>query len=327
MSTIFEQLSSFLPNLKENVSLKEYSTFKIGGIARYFLIPENEAQLKIAIQKALDLKINFSILGGGSNTLINSQGFDGLVIVYKNQPRLEDFVPIKTDEYFFVEASADWPLFFLTEQAKISGLSGMEWAIGIPGTIGGAINGNAGAFGTAIGDAILGVQVLEIKNGFVSEKFFTPEDCIFMYRSSVFKNNPNLIILSARIKLEKKELEEIKKKMEDNIEHRKNKHPKGFSVGSIFKNYDAAVSSDIINKYPELDGYLSKGAIPAGYLIDQCGLLGATIGGAKVSSEHGNFIINANNASSDDVIRLIAMMKKEVENKFGIKLEEEIKII
>lgn len=324
MAEIFEELKQLLPELKENIELKKYSTFQIGGLAKYFLIAKNETELKIAVQKALDLKINFKILGGGSNTLINSHGFDGLFIVYKNNPRPEDFMPIQLGEDYFIEAQADWPLFFLVNEAAEAGLSQMEWGVGIPGTVGGAINGNAGAFGVSLGDLVESVNVLEIKDGVVVEKVFTRDQCIFQYRNSVFKNNPNLIILSARIKLKRAKQEEVKKKIAEHLAHRQGKHPKGFSIGSIFKNYVGAID---LKEHPELKEFADKGAVPAGYLIEGCGLKGKTIGGAKISEEHANFIINEDNATSEDVLALIDLTEKEVEKKFKIKLEKEVKVI
>jgi UDP-N-acetylmuramate dehydrogenase len=327
MDKIFEELNRLLPDVKKNVELKNYSTFRIGGLAKYFFIAQNEIELKIAIQKALDLKINFVILGGGSNTLISSQGFDGLAIVYKNSRTMDDFLPVELNGEFFVEASADWPLHFLVEQASICGLSGMEWAVGIPGTVGGAVNGNAGAFGVEIGDMVLGVQVLEIKNSYIAEKFFSPEECEFEYRQSIFKLNPKLIILSARIRFRKDDATKIKKQISDHIAHRQGKHPNGFSIGSIFKNYIGEVREDVLNKYPELLKQADKGSISAGYLIEQCGLKGREINDAKISEEHANFIVNLGNATSEDVLAMICLIENEVKAKFGIELEKEIKVI
>jgi UDP-N-acetylmuramate dehydrogenase len=325
MAEFFEELKQKLSGLEKNISLKEYSTFRIGGLAKYFLIASNEADLKIAIQTALDFKIDFLILGGGSNTLISTKGFDGLIIIYKNSQRPEDFFPVQSNGQYFVEAMADWPLSFLINQTLEAGLSGMEWGIGIPGTVGGAINGNAGAFGKSIGESIEGVQVLEIKNNIFLEKFIGLKDCEFGYRSSIFKKNKNLIILSAKIKLEKKDSQKIKEKITENLAKRK-KHPQGFSLGSVFKNYEGLINSEVLKKYPELDSFPEK-IIPAGYLIDQCGLRGKEIGGAIISNEHANFILNKNNATSEDVLQLINLAKKEVKKKFKINLEEEIKII
>lgn len=322
---ILEELRKCIPEVKENIELKDYSTFKIGGKAKYFLISKNKKELKLAIEKAIELGINWKILGGGSNTLINSNGFDGLVIVFKNSAVKADFVPIKLDEEnYYIETRGDWPLFFLVNESAENNLSGVEWAVGIPGTVGGAINGNAGAFNQSIGDSIEEVEALEIKNDFVFEKYFTKNDCDFSYRNSIFKKNNNLIILSAKIKLEKSDTKKIKEKIKENIERRSSKQPKGFSVGSIFKNYIGVVDEEIINQYPEIKTFQEKGSISAGYLIEECGLKGVSVGGATISSEHANFIINNGNASSDDVWALIDLIKKQVKNKFKINLEEEI---
>jgi len=321
----FEELKNVLPEIKENISLKDYSTFRIGGIAKYFLIAKNKEELKIAIKKAKELKIPFKLLGAGSNTLIDSNGFDGLVIVFKSAPKSEDFIIQTENDFCVVQVEASWPLFFLVSEAEKNSLTGLEWAVMIPGTLGGAINGNAGAFGQSIGEQVIEVEVLEINDDSIQEKVLQNQDCDFRYRFSVFKNNPNFLILSAKIKLKKGDGEAIKEQVKENLAHRQGKHPKGFSVGSIFKNYTGEISEAILNEYSDLKNMLSKGQVPAGYLIDQCGLKGKTIGGAKVSDEHANFIINNNNASSDDVLMLIDLIKKEVQNKFGIVLEEEIK--
>lgn len=321
----FEELKNVLPGIKENVSLKDYSTFRIGGMAKYFLIVKNKEELKITIKKALELKIPFKLLGAGSNTLIDSNGFDGLVIVFKSAPKPEDFIIQTEDDFCIVQVEAPWPLFFLVQEAERNSLTGLEWAVMIPGTLGGAINGNAGAFGQSIGEQVIEVEALEINDNSIQEKVLQNQDCDFKYRFSVFKNNPNFLILSAKIRLKKGEGEIIRKQVMENLAHRQGKHPKGFSVGSIFKNYTGEISEAILNQYPDLKNMLSKGQVPAGYLIDQCGLKGKTIGGAKLSDEHANFIINDNNATSEDVLNLIVLIKKEVEEKFGIILEEEIK--
>ena len=324
MTDIKQEFKKFLPRFQENVVLKNYSTFHIGGTARYFLKAENETELKLAIQKALDLNIDFRILGGGSNTLINSQGFNGLVIIYKNNPQPKDFMPVKINEDYFVEAEADWPLHFLVNESAEAGFSGLEWAVGIPGSVGGAINGNAGAFGIAIGDILETINVLEIKNGIVFENVYNKQDCEFEYRKSIFKNNKNLIILSAKIILKRSKPEDIKNKIAENLARRQNHIPTGFSIGSIFRNYTGEID---LEKHPELKDFVDRGAIPAGYLIEQCGLKGKVIGGAKISDKHANFIINTGKANSKDVLELINLIKNEVRKKFNIELEEEIKFI
>jgi UDP-N-acetylmuramate dehydrogenase len=324
---ISEELKKCFPAVQENVILKDYSTFRIGGPAKYFFSPTNKIELKSAIEKAIELGIDWKILGGGSNTLIDSNGFDGLVILLKNNPAKEDFNFTKqADGSCRAEVIACWPLFFLISQSVENDLSGMEWAIGIPGTIGGAINGNAGAYNQEIAEQVEGVEALQIKNDFVAERYFTKEDCKFGYRDSIFKNDPSLIILSAKIGLKQGDPQKIKERIKENMEKRNAKQPRGFSVGSVFKNYTGSVSEEISDQYPQIRIFMEKGSISAGYLIEQCGLKGVNVGGAMISNEHANFIINHNNASSGDVLALIDLIKKEVRNKFGLELREEIKI-
>ena len=149
------------------------------------------------------------------------------------------------------------------------------------------------------------VKVLEVKDNQIIEKNFSKEDCKFSYRNSIFKNNPNLIIISAILELKKDSEENVKQKIKNNLSKRMSKQPKGFSIGSIFKN-----GEDFF----------------AGELIEKAGLKGLQIGDAKISDEHANFIINLGKATSDDVLELIKIVKKEVKEKFSIDLEEEIKI-
>jgi len=202
-----------------------------------------------------------------------------------------------------IEVNASISLNYLVN--KLDSYTGLEWAIGIPGTLAGAINGNAGAFGVEISELIKQVKVLEVKNKKIIEREFSKKDCNFGYRNSIFKNNYNLIITSAILELEKGNTEEIKKNIKNNLSKRILKQPKGFSIGSIFKNGDN---------------------FSAGELIEKAGLKGKQIGDAKIAEDHANFIINLGNATSDDVLSLIKIIKKEVEEKFLIKLEEEIKI-
>jgi len=284
-----------MEGLKENVLLSKYSTFRIGGPAKYLIEVNDPKGLKRAIEKALDLDLKFLVIGGGSNILFSSKGYDGMVVVFNlgNNFLIDDNL---------IEVSASTPLNYLVN--KLDSYTGLEWAVGIPGTVAGAINGNAGAFGGEMSESIKKVKVLEVRDKKIIEREFSKEDCNFGYRKSIFKNNPDLIITSAILELEKGNTEEIKQKIKNNLSKRILKQPKGFSIGSIFKNGDN---------------------FSAGELIEKAGLKGAQIGGAKISEDHANFIINLGDATSDDVLALIKIIKKEVEEKFLIKLEEEIK--
>ena len=320
---VFEDLKNEFPRLEEDVMLKDYTTFRIGGPAKYFLRTSDKKELKKVIERAIKENINFLVIGGGSNTLFSSKGFDGLVIVYKvenikERPLIEKI----GDDYFKVDATI--PLSSLIMEMR--SFSGLEWGVGIPGTLGGAINGNAGAIGESIADSVESVDVLEIKNGEVLEKTFNKKECCFGYRTSIFKNNQELLIVSVELKLSKGEENEIQERIKSNLEIRKAKQPKGFSVGSVFKNYNGKISDLIVSGYPELKSFNEKGIIPAGLLISLSGLKGKKIGDAKISEEHANFIINLGNATSDDVMSLINLIKKTVKENFSIDLEEEIKI-
>ncbi len=305
--------------MKKNVELSDYSSFKIGGRARYLIKIGDKKELEKAIEKALKEKIPFFVLGGGSNTLISDKDFDGLVIVFKNE---KPDISIKEKGIIEVEASA--LLSFLVN--RLDNFTGLEWAVGIPGTLGGAINGNAGAFGHSISDCIEKVEVLDVSKGKIEKRKLEKKDCQFGYRTSIFKNNPQLIILSAELKLKKDEKEKIKERIKENKEKRK-VHPQGFSLGSIFKNYYGELDKTIIKKYPQLKQFQEKnGFISAGLLIEEAGLKGIRIGDAEISSEHANFIINLGKAKSENVLKLISLIKKEVKKKFLIDLEEEIQI-
>ncbi|MBI2041678.1 MAG: UDP-N-acetylmuramate dehydrogenase [Candidatus Nealsonbacteria bacterium] len=292
--------------IQKNVLLKEYTTFKIGGPAKYFCAVENKEDLIRAVSFAKKEKIPLFILGGGSNLLVSDEGFKGLVIKIENCK-----LKIVNSR---VIAGAGVSLAKLVSITSNAGLSGMEWASGIPGaTVGGAIRGNAGAFGAEMKDITKTVIVLEIQNpkskiqnnNFkIKIRNFNNKDCRFSYRSSIFKENPDLIIFSCE--LEMKRGDKVKEKVKEILSYRKEKHPAEPSAGSIFKNLENIRARD---------------------LIEKAGLKGRTIGGAQISEHHANFIVNLGGAKSKDVLDLIDLAKKEVKNKFGIEIEEEIKYL
>jgi len=296
-------LDKHLPKIQKNVSLAEYTTFRIGGKARYFLTVQTKEELFEAISIAKKLKLPFFILGGGSNLLVSDSGYKGMVI----KIQMNNFFVLPSGK-IFAEAGAK-----LSDLVKISfkkGLTGMEWAAGIPrATVGGAIYGNAGGFGQSIKNIVEGVEVLDLKSFKV--KNFKNKDCKFGYRESIFKKNNNLIILSATFKLKKAEKEKIKGLMEKYLEHRKTIQPLNYpSAGSVFKN-------------PKTKNKNLK----AGELIEKCGLKGKRMGRAKISEKHANFIVNLGGAKEKDVKNLINLMKKQVKDKFGITLEEEVRFL
>lgn len=312
-------IKNLLPGLKEKVILAEYTTFKIGGPAKYFFVAESEINLIKIIKFARQEKIPFFVFGEGSNLLISDKGFCGLAIKIKNSE-----IKIKKTKIY---AQAGANLGNVLRVCAKNGLTGLEWAAGIPGTVGGAIYGNAGAFGSSIRDSISAVRVLNFGKGGIVQKF-SNKKCKFGYRDSIFKNNKNLFILSAEFAFKKGKCEEIKKTIKDNIKKRSKKQPKEFSAGSIFKNQKSVKKNkELIKNNPELEKFLIKNSIPAAVLIERSGLSGKKMGRARVSTVHANFIINSGGAKAKDVKKLIDLIKKKVKNKFNVDLEEEIRII
>jgi UDP-N-acetylmuramate dehydrogenase len=315
----FKELRNILPNVKRNVKLAPYTTFKIGGVAKYFYKANNRENLIKAILIAKRYNLPFFILGGGSNILISDKGFEGLVIKCQMSNVKCQNSKIKTE--------SGTPLALVVTITEKNNLTGLEWTIGIPGTIGGAIAGNAGAFGKSMADVVEEVEVFNAKNEKV--KILKKKDCKFSYRESIFKKNKNLIILSATLKLKKEKRLKIKKRMKEYLEHRKETQPLNLpSIGSIFKNPKSKIKNPkLLKQFPKLKEFNRKKEIPAAWLIEKCDLKGKKIGKAQISKKHANFIVNLNGAFAKDVKKLIELIKKKVKKIFKIQLKEEIEYL
>lgn len=283
-----------IKKMLENEKLCKHTTFGIGGKAKYFWMVRSEKDFLEGLEFSRKEKIPFFVLGGGSNILVSDKGFNGLVIKNEN-------AGIKKLGKDFLEVGSGTNLGSLVEFATEQNLFGLEGLFGIPGTVGGAIVGNAGVKESFIGDILESVRVLT-NRGEIFE--IDQKDADFSYRSSRFQKTGE-IILSAKIKLEKSDKSEIERRIKKTISMRQNQ-PKGKSAGCIFKN-------------PK------KGF--AGYYLDRAGLKGTQIGGAKVSEKHANFIINVGGAKASDVLQLIHLCKEKVREKFGVSLEEEIVLL
>jgi UDP-N-acetylmuramate dehydrogenase len=282
--------------LKQKTVLAPYTTFRIGGKADLFFLAEKPEELIFAVRTARKLSLPFFVLGGGSNVLISDSGFKGLVI--KNECR-----QVWIEEKKVTCQSG----VLLTDVVNLTcqhSLSGLEFAAGIPGTVGGAIRGNAGAFGESIADILERAVVLspngEIKE--VDRDFFQ-----FGYRQSILKRTGE-VLLSATFQLKSRNNEQIEKKIEDNLQKREERLPwREKSAGCFFKN--------IVQ---------SETKISAGLLLDRMGAKGMREGGAEVSTKHANFLINSGNARADDIVRLARKLKSKVKEKYDIDLEEEV---
>ncbi len=312
-------------NIQKNVPLAPYTTFRIGGPAKFFVEVKSEEELLEALRYAKDNNLKFFIMGNGSNLLVGDKGFSGLVIKLQITCLAGRQASYKLRKNI-IEANASVPLAMVVNLSVQNSLTGMEWAAGIPGTIGGAVRGNARAYGKNTGMAVEKVKVLDA--GDMKIKNFNKEECKFTYWGSVFKSNPNLIILLAIFRLRPGNKDESQKIIRDTVAKRIAAQPQEVgSPGSFFLN--PLVSDKKLRKEFELDrGVGCKGDnLPAGWLIKQAGLKGKKIGGAMVSEKHANFVVNTGQASAEDVIILVSIIKQRVRDKFGIELVEEVQYL
>jgi len=319
MKQRIQQLEQILQKkIKKEHSLSNYTTYKIGGPAKYFFLAENNEDLVKAVTFSKKLKIPHFILAGGSNLLISDQGYNGLVIF--NQAK--DII-FKDDNR--VVADAGVKLMDLVIQTTEKGLSGLENLAGIPGSVGGAIRGNAGAWGSEIADHIIGVEIMRGSEQFILDNL----QCDFKYRDSIFKHNNDLII-SAEFRLVKSLKVESKNIIKEILEKRKDGQPLECpSAGCVFKNILInSENQEQVNNINDLPvKFLEYKKIPTAWLIEQAGLKGEKIGDAQVSEKHANFIVNLDKATAKDVVELISEIKTKVKEKFDLELEEEIKYL
>jgi UDP-N-acetylmuramate dehydrogenase len=318
---IYNKLKAELPEIKKNVLLKDFTTFKIGGFAKYFLVVKSREVLIKVIKLVKENNIPIFVLGGGSNLLISDKGFNGMIIKIQNSKF--ELVSRNT-----IKADAGVNFSRLVAFSLENSLSGFEWAGGIPGmTVGGAVYGNAQAFGIKTSELIKEVEVFDIKKNKIF--YLNKEQCKFSLKTSTFKRNRNLIILSAVFVLSTEDRNLIQEKIKEFLSHRKKNHPVNFpSAGSVFVNLEKIIKNKaLLKKYPELISMNNRGIIPAGFLIEKCGLKCKKIGKAQISEKHCNFIINLGGAKAQDVLKLIKLAKQKVKKVFNISLETEIQYL
>lgn len=284
--------------VKFNEPLKKYTTFKIGGKADALVEPENEQDIINCVKFCKENNILLRVLGNGSKVLIKDSGMRGVVL---HMGKTYAKYSIDGDKIY---ATAGVALPFLSVMAKNASLSGLEFACGIPASVGGAIYMNAGAYGSEMSNVVTETTYLDDKLNICT---VTGDEHGFGYRQSIFKAHPEYIILSCKMKLNKADIKDIENKMKENRDARMLKQPLEYaSAGSAFKR-------------PE--GYF------AGKLIQDAGLKGYTVGGASVSTKHSGFVVNTGNATAKDVCDLLEHIKSVVLEKFNVKLEEEIIIL
>lgn len=300
----------------KNVLLAPQTTFKIGGEAKFFIEVANDDEIIEAVKYAKNNNLKIFILGGGSNVLINDKGFDGVVIKIKNSEiRINDCE---------IECDAGVNLMSLVKISIKNNLTGLEWAAGIPGSVGGAVRGNAGAFGGEMKDLVVEIKVLDMNKDDLKIETCKGESCNFNYRSSLIKEKQNMLLISVKFQLKKGNREESEIIAEEIVKKRTQKQPSDPSAGSFFKN-PIVTDGKIIEKFEhDMEMKMMGDKLPAGWFVDDLGFKGKKIGGAQVSEKHGNFIINAGGASCEDVLMLSSFLKQKVRDSYGIQLEEEV---
>lgn len=295
---VYELLKDKFEKVYLDEPMKKHTSFKTGGNADILIIPAMIEEVIYLVEFCAQKQIEYIVIGNGTNLLVKDGGIRKLVI------KIDGSIgKIKiNNEKLIVQAGAS--VIGLSHFAMNNGLSGLEFACGIPGTLGGAVKMNAGAFKGEFSDVVTNTMYIT-KNGSIG--YYNKDQHNFGYRDSIFVGNDDLIILECCLELKATEIEEIKTKMDHNNAIRKEKQPLTVpSAGSTFKRPD--------------------GQFP-GQLIEECGLKGYKIGGAEVSKLHANFIINSGNATSKNILDLILYIQEKVSEKFGILLEPEIKVI
>lgn len=298
MTDLVKQLKKEFSDIRLNEPLKSHCTFHIGGPADMFYKAKNTEEIPKLIKIAKAHSLPYFIFGGGSNILFDDKGFRGLVIKIETQN-----IEINNNE---ITADAGVLISELIKESIKNEFSGLEKWIGLPGTVGGAIRGNAGCNGLETKDILISATILDPKTNKI--KKISKSHFKFSYRNSYIKNTDE-IILNATFKLKKRPISE-KKILEITKfiqQERFLKQPLGLSCGSFFKN--------------------PSPANPAGLLIEKAGLKGKTIGKAQVSEKHANFLINLGGATAEDIKKLIKLIKREIKKKFNINLEEEVQVL
>lgn len=293
----YEELKNIIAEnrIKKDEPMKSHTTFRIGGPAKYFVIPETKEEIKAVIECCKKADMPYYILGNGSNLLVSDKGYEGVVIqIFKNMNQIS----LEGDT---ISAQAGAILSSVASKALEAELTGFEFAAGIPGTLGGACVMNAGAYGGEMKDVLVSVEVLTQDGEFLT---IPREELELGYRTSVIAKK-NYVVLEAVIRLEKGDKTAIKARMDELKVQRTTKQPLEYpSAGSTFKR-------------PE--GYF------AGKLIQDAGLRGFQVGGAQVSEKHCGFVINKDQATAADVAELMRQVSLKVKEQFGVELEAEVK--
>lgn len=298
--------------IRKNVSLSPLSTFAIGGSAKQYIQVKTPDKLLAVVKWAKEKDISFKVFAGGSNVVFPDEGLDCLVIQILGGN-------IKKDNHKLI-VDAGVMLKDVIDRSIDNGLAGLESLSGIPGTIGGAVVGNAGAYGHSMSEVVGKVEVWDGKD----KIWLDNKNCQFSYRESIFKEKL-FLVLKIVCELRKGDKEKLQEAANNIIKLREKKYKPGLRCpGSFFKNILAReIDEDELTLID--NSKIVYGKIPAGFLLEQVGARGMQVGGIKIAGFHGNLFINTGNGTAADVKKLATILKQKVKEKFGIELEEEIK--
>ena len=308
--------------LQERVPLAAHTHFKVGGPARWFVDAMSGEELVKLIRLARETKTPWVVLGGGTNVLVSDAGFDGVVIK-------TGFRAIMIEKNGRVVAEAGALSSALARQTAEAGLTGLEWAISLPGTVGGAVRGNAGCFGGEVKDHLVSIATYDPEMD--REIMVSAAACEMTYRESIFKRQP-WIILSVALQCASAPAAETRARLEEVLKCRLESQPKNEKcAGCAFKNVSFADSSaldKLKTRVAEIPvRFFDHGHVPAGWLLDQLALKGTRVGGAEVSAHHANFIVNDGTATASDIVQLLSVLKTRVYDETGLHLQEEVQLI
>lgn len=309
--------------IKRNIVLAARVRYRIGGRASYFFEPQNPGDIEDAVHWAISENVPFLFLGAGTNVLFSETGYDGLIMQYAATEIREELGGILF--------SAGTPMAEAVDYYTEKGLQGLAWAGGLPGTVGGAVFGNAGCFGGEMKDSVVEVESISFDRatGRIERRVRGAVDCLFGYRESVFKRLGGEIVTAVLIRAMPGDTAAVRAEVASHIEHRRRFHPLDYpNAGSTFKNIPlAAVSEDIRRDFAEVVKIDPFPIIPVAAVLDRLGLKGKRIGGAEISAKHPNFFINRDKATFADISGLISLAKTQAWQRYGIVLEEEIRIV
>ncbi|MDJ0754589.1 MAG: UDP-N-acetylmuramate dehydrogenase [Ardenticatenaceae bacterium] len=297
-------IDRFGPQFQRNVPLAKYTSARVGGPANMLLTVHSAEELEAAVTLAYETGTRYFILGGGSNILVADQGVDGLVIL--NRARKVQFRHAGASIVCTAESGAN--LSSMARQCISKGLGGLEWAIGVPGTVGGAVVGNSGAHGSDMSDNLVAITIWEPGRG---KRTMTVEELNYGYRDSILKreqgkHRPRRVVLTAELRFDLEQTQVLTARADAFTAKRKQSQPGGASTGSMFKNPE--------NYY-------------AGYLIEAAGLKGLRFGDAEISEKHANFFINHGQATAEEIRALVAEAWHVVRDRFGVEMDLEVELV